>query len=98
MSEIPEIRQHPRFSRLIELEVTAASAEPVESARIVRGRTLNVSRGGMCLLTNEPLPSPFVRCDLQFPNVPVPIPTLMQVRWSQREGRNQHLSGLQFVL
>jgi hypothetical protein len=99
MIEAPEFRQDARFPRLIELKVmeVSPSAEAGGQARAIRGHTVNVSRGGMCLLTNEPIPSPFVRCDLQLPNIPVPIPTLMQVRWSQQQGRN-HLSGLQFVL
>ncbi len=65
------------------------------------GRVQNISEGGIGLLSDIPLqPSSFVRCSIVTPDVPVPIPTLMQVRWSvaRRDDKSQtYVSGLLFV-
>jgi len=68
--------------------------------REVRGRIQNLSEGGACILSSQPLPvSSFVSCEIAAPDVPVPIPSLMQVRWNAKGGRdNQHfISGLSFI-
>jgi len=68
--------------------------------REIHGRIQNVSEGGVCILSTQPLPvANFVFCDIAVPDVPVPIPSLMQVRWSARRGRNgqPHMTGLRFI-
>jgi len=53
----------------------------------------------MCLITDQPLkPSHLVQCELHFENLPVAIPTLMLVRWTEKQADPQeYASGLQFV-
>jgi PilZ domain len=75
----------------------AEDASPIEFT----GRIQNISEGGISLLSECPLePTTFIRCSILSPDIPVPIPTLMQVRWSvvRRDHETQsYLSGLLFV-
>jgi hypothetical protein len=75
----------------------AAEASVVEFT----GRIQNISDGGISLLSESALePTTFVRCSILSPDIPVPIPTLMQVRWSvvRKDHESQsYLSGLLFV-
>jgi len=40
-----------------------------------------------------------VHCDIAVPDLPITIPTLMQVRWSAKRGHKNvsYLSGLSFI-
>lgn len=64
------------------------------------GRIQNVSRGGMCLLSPVPLlTATFVCCEIAMPDVPVAVPTLLQVKWTAKDQRTaSHISGLRFVV
>jgi hypothetical protein len=67
----------------------------------VLGRVQNVSKGGICLLSHQPIPhSALLRCEVVVAEVPVGIPTLMQVRWTRKQNlqTESYLSGLQFLL
>ena len=97
-----ERRLHARFPQA--LEVCTRSLPPVRARYAapceIRGRIQNLSEGGACILSAQPLPvSTFVSCEIAAPDVPVPIPSLMQVRWNAKRGRdNQHfVSGLRFI-
>ena len=98
-----ERRQHVRFPQ--SLEVHGRSLRPIHAADSDAGefvgRIQNISEGGITLLTELPLePSSFVRCNIIAPDVPVAIPSLMQIRWSvvrRDHGTQSYLSGLQFV-
>jgi len=73
----------------------------VKSGPAVRGRVQNLSRGGVCLLIDRPLEkSAVVVCEIALPDLPLSIPTVMQVRWDEkREVQGEHyLVGLQFLL
>jgi hypothetical protein len=73
---------------------------PLEPLWTVRGRLQNLSRGGLCIFTNESLNGTTVMvCELLVPELPVPIPVLTNVRWSEPRGGTDegHLYGLQFV-
>jgi hypothetical protein len=41
-----------------------------------------------------------VRCEIGVPELPVSIPTLMQVRWTRKQSlqADTYLTGLQFLL
>ena len=92
-----------RFPHSLEVRghgMTAAGAvatTPVE----FEGRVQNISEGGISLLSESSLtPSSFVRCSIQVPDLPVAVPTLMQVRWSVARRGNKsksYLIGLLFV-
>jgi hypothetical protein len=61
----------------------------------------NVSKGGLCLISSQPMPrSSLVRCEIGVSEVPVGIPTLMQVRWTRKQNlqAEAYLTGLQFLL
>ena len=95
-------REHARFPQA--LEVCARGLPPVQASysapKEVRGRIQNVSQGGVCIMSPHPLAvSTFVFCEIAVPDIPVSIPTLMQVRWTAKRGRDgQHyINGLRFV-
>lgn len=74
-----------------------AGSQPKE----FHGRIHNLSNGGVCILSSTPLQTDtFVCCDLPVFDVPVSIPTLMQVRWTTKRGHKSpgYISGLQFVV
>jgi len=96
-------RRHPRFPYV--LDVQAREAPPYQS--VLRSglpaaaRVQNVSKGGLCLVSSQPLPrSALLRCEILVTDLPVGIPTLMQVCWTQKQNlkTESYLSGLQFLL
>ena len=97
-----ERRQYARFPQA--LEVRARSMPPVRAAytapREVQGRIQNLSQGGVCILSSQPLPvSTFFFCEIAVPDIPVPIPALTQVRWNMKRGKDtlHYISGLRFI-
>ncbi len=62
------------------------------------GRLQDVSRGGLCVLTDRPPKElALVQGELRFSDIPVALPTLLQVRWMEkRPGRDGYQVGLQF--
>ncbi|MGO8983791.1 MAG: PilZ domain-containing protein [Terriglobales bacterium] len=98
-----ERRQHERFPQVFEVHARTLLSNRTTSARPKQfdGRIHNLSNGGICILSSSPLQADtFVCCDLQLFDVPVSIPTLMQVRWTTKHGNNSasYISGLQFVV
>ncbi len=95
-------RLHARipFATQLELKQLSAPNKPGLSGGVLRGKTENISTGGMCVRTKRPLKSSnLVRCELRLPGVPARIPFLAQVRWSKkRSGANSYQAGLQFVV
>jgi len=98
-----ERRRDPRFPQILEIEVNLVP--PFDTAKgpgkPILGRAQNVSKGGLCLLSQRPVSqSSLLRCEMRAADVPVPIPTLLLVRWTKKpnvRGKN-YLSGLQFLL
>ncbi len=95
-------REHARFPQA--LDVNARTMPPVRAShaapREIQGRIQNVSEGGVCILSSQPLPiSTFVFCEIAVPDIPVPIPALMQVRWTAKRGKEAHryMNGLRFI-
>src|SRR6266478_5734877 len=95
-------RRHARFRFATQLDLKQLSAadKPRPSAGVLRGKTENVSTGGVCVRSKQPLKSSdLVRCELRLPGVPARIPFLAQVRWSEkRSGASPYRVGLQFVV
>jgi hypothetical protein len=73
---------------------------PKQLRGIVQGKIQNLSAGGLCLLTGQPIKElDVVRGELVLPDVPVGIPTLMQARWVHRATKGpRYRIGMQFVL
>jgi len=95
-------RLHGRFPFTAQLELNQLSAagKPRLSARVLHGKTENISSGGVCVGAKQPLKSSnLVRCELRLPGVPARIPFLAQVRWTEkRSGANPFRAGLRFVV
>ena len=95
-------RLHARFSFAAQLEVRKLSAadKPRLSLGVLRGKTENISTGGVCVRTKRALKtSGLVRCGLRLPGIPVHVPFLAQVRWiEKRSGANSYRVGLQFIV
>jgi hypothetical protein len=99
-------RQHDRYSVSLELEGKALNA--LESSRVARGpvtqeiygEVSDISEGGLCLLTVDAATvSEPVRCVIRMPQIPAGIPTLLQVRWTQKDGLGPtYRVGLQFLV
>ncbi len=82
------------------LQVHSLDSE-MERGGVVVGRVQNVSQGGLCVMSPHPMrPSSLVRCDIGLSESPITIPTLMEVRWTQKQKlqAESYLSGLQFLL
>jgi len=78
--------------------MTLASS-PREAAETVHGRLQNLSRGGLCILADKALSATAaVLCEIIVPELPVPVPVLANVRWSERcQNNGGQLYGLQFL-
>ena len=95
-------RHHVRHRLLLKATAqtlgTYGSSEA--SAVAVRGTIEDIGEGGLRFLTDRELPvSALVEFRIVVPSVPVPIPTLLSVRWSRkrRSGRRYDV-GLQFLV
>jgi hypothetical protein len=98
----PERRQHERFPQAMDVHARSllSPQATIDPAEEFDGRVHNLSKGGACILTSCPLsPAVFVCCNFPVPDSPVPVPALMQVRWTTKQGRcpASYLSGFQFV-
>jgi hypothetical protein len=71
-----------------------------EPKTVIRGRIQNLSQGGVCFLSNRSIPvSSLVLCEIVVSGTRVAIPTLMQVRWTERNPTSGRTNiGLQFLL
>lgn len=80
---------------LLSSQTTGAVPKPFD------GRIHNLSDGGVCIISSDPLQADtFVCCNFEAPDVPVLIPSLMQVRWTVKHGQKpaRYISGLKFVV
>jgi hypothetical protein len=98
-----ERRQHERFPQVLEVHARSLLSGQTagNQAKEFHGRIHNLSNGGVCILSSSALQADtFVCCDLPVFDVPVSIPTLMQVRWTTKRGNKSpgYISGLQFVV
>lgn len=105
-----ERRQTRRFplSRKVTYEVSAQQTShlPAKQAGAskavasITAQILNVSDGGICLLTREALKTDqIIKVDLPLPAAKATAPTLAEVRWiSKGPGKDDHQAGLRFLL
>jgi c-di-GMP-binding flagellar brake protein YcgR len=102
-AQVRDRRHSRRFPHRITLTARKLSPPGAVSreSRPIRGRTRDISEGGICFVGDRYLPtSSLVRCEILLPDTAVPIPTLMQVRWSaERKSLDaRYVCGLQFVI
>jgi hypothetical protein len=85
------------------MELRASKLVPLghpnsESDSAIRGRIQNISRGGICIVSKHMIMEPaLIRCEIAVSGTGAAIPTLMQVRWTERSTDGYKI-GLQFVL
>jgi c-di-GMP-binding flagellar brake protein YcgR len=81
-------------------KLTSLGISRKEPKTAIRGRIQNISQGGVCLLSNRSIPdSSLLRCEIAVSGTRTAIPTLMQVRWTQRNSTSGRSKvGLQFLL
>src|SRR5882762_5780256 len=95
-------RSHARFPFATELDAShlPAADKSRQTAKLLHAKTENISSGGLCIRAKHPLGSTgLVRCELRLPDVPVRVPLLARVCWSERRsGTNQYRIGLEFVV
>jgi hypothetical protein len=97
-------RREPRFPQ--SLEVTIQALPELGSSRklravALRGRIQNLSEGGVCLITSRPVEkSSVLRCEITIGDVPLRIPTLIEVRWTRKQTMQpeDYISGLEFLI
>lgn len=95
-------RQAQRFLLSInvnyEMSVHENSWQPVEKQP--NGKVVNVSTGGLCLLTDEVLKvGQVLKMALPLPSVAATAPTLAEVRWVRKENeKGSYQAGLRFLL
>jgi len=96
-----ERRQFTRYPHMLDVNARELTRLPDPGpGRTVRGRIQNLSRGGLCILSEEPIATAsLVLCEIVLPEMPVSIPALLNVRWSEKReiARDSYLCGLQFV-
>ena len=86
------------------MEIRGSLLSPLDAPEdpkvLFLGETLDIGRGGVCLLTDQQLRSDSVlRCELVLHDSSIGVPTLMQVRWSKKTlDKNAFRVGLQFLL
>jgi len=99
--EIEEKRHSQRVPCSMALRASTLSRVAVleEPSVSLQGVTENVGNGGVCIVTDRPLPvNSVLRCELTVSDTHTEIPTLMQVRWLQRlEDKSSYKLGLQFL-
>jgi hypothetical protein len=96
-------REYPRFPQLLELQAREVLplGSGIKSEKAVVGRVQNVSKGGLCLVSPQPMArSGLVRCEIGVLEIPISIPTLMQIRWTRKQSlqTETYVTGLQFLL
>ena len=71
-----------------------------EDQLVLEGATVNISDGGIGMVGDRLLaPGTVVRCLIGVPAAPVPIPTLLKVRWSDSgDAKGRYKLGLQFLI
>jgi hypothetical protein len=99
---IEERRQFPRFPADFKMHGSLLARVDLAQKQklLLRGEIENIARGGMCILSDQPVPAhSLVRCELLLAGSAVGIPTLLRVRWFEKAiDKSGFRLGLQFLL
>lgn len=86
------------------LDIKAQDVLPLKAKEEPRppvlGRIQNMSKGGICFLSQQPISkTSLLLCEIGVGDVPVAIPSLLQVRWTRKQNleAESYLSGLKFL-
>jgi c-di-GMP-binding flagellar brake protein YcgR len=95
-------RQSQRVPLLgrVTYEVSVHQVVNDPEAAPMEGQIQNVSKGGICMLTNEALANTqVVEIGLPLPVDQITTPTIVEVRWVRRgSGQDTYMAGLRFLL
>ncbi len=99
---VQDRRRHRRYPVNLTLRAKQLLALGLPGRRIrdFHAEVLDISSGGLRIFTRRQLEvfSP-LRGEVVFKEVPVPIPVVLQVRWSQKIPRRRgYQAGLQFIV
>ena len=92
-------RRHPASCEIRVWQLLVLSPDR-KKEELTHARVQNISKGGVCVVTDRPIDGTYpIRCELIISEVPVPLPLIMKVRWTQPIARGrEHTIGLQFLL
>lgn len=96
-------RSNRRVSYEKEVIVSKGAQVVLKSARsagkaIATGKMKNISNGGLCLVSKTKVSvNDFLRLSFRLEALPVTIPTLVEVRWVQKETDSFFKFGVRFV-
>jgi c-di-GMP-binding flagellar brake protein YcgR len=100
--EIEEKRNSPRLPWAVEIVglILSPLTAPEQTQLPLRGMAVNISSGGIGMLSDQPLsPDAVVRCEIALSDNRMLIPTLLKVRWYNKvEGEGQYRLGLHFLI
>jgi len=94
-------RHYPRFPITGELRVFRLGPFGVQGQpeQVVEGEIQNISSGGLCVLTSQPLTvSDVFRGEIGLAPIPITIPVLSDVRWVEKIGKDLYRVGLRFTV
>lgn len=100
LSERRRDRRYEFHSGFRAARVCGGSVQTPGPTECVRGEIQNASAGGVCVVTEQCLKEfELIRAEIAVNNLPVSVPTLMQVRWvSCMKNTRGHRMGLQFLI
>ncbi len=97
-----ERRRHTRYPVRGDLtgDLLSTMETPKETEQPFRGEVQNLSVGGLCVITPRAISRlVLIRCEVRVADLPVSIPTLVQVRWVEKSSsRVGQRVGLQYLL
>lgn len=91
-----DMRQYPRVSEDCEVSYTLVEEEPEPQGQ--DGLGVNISGGGMCFSSIEPLPvGGMIALQVNLPQLPNPIVALAKVSWCRmRDDASRYDNGVEF--
>jgi hypothetical protein len=94
-------RHYPRFPITGEMRVSRLPLFGMQGQpeQVVEGEIQNISSGGVCVLTRQPLTvSDVFRGEIGLEPIPITIPVLSDVRWVEQLGNDLYRVGLRFAV
>jgi hypothetical protein len=79
----------------------SVSSHPAAKNGDLSGRVQNISKTGVCIVTDYPLEkSAVVRCEITLFDLQIVVPTILEVRWTRKQKLQQprYLSGLEYLI
>jgi hypothetical protein len=92
-------RKHLRVSWKAQMVAQELSGDVMTPSFKITAEVLNISEGGMCVVTEIPVEAASVlQCEMKLPGVGIRIPTVMQVTWVAVGDGDKYVMGLRYVI